>query len=286
MDIVRKYRIPLFQAPDAPAPAAQGDAPPPAPLVADAPPADTPPLEPQDPPADPPAAPAEHGNKGKQPWFLQRISEETSKRTQIEAELAAERRARQDAEALAARLQADPAAPAAPRAPVQQIAEQDIDRLVDQRADQKRFFEDTSAVKNAGLQKFGASFENTLNILTAIGATTNDVVADILAVDKANAHVLLDKLGQDPERAAALVGMNSRTRIAELTRMSLMPNAPAAPVVEPTKAAPKQVSRAPAPPPPVEPSASKVTDWRTDDASDDEFDRGFRDMMQKRNARR
>lgn len=290
MDIVRKYLIPLFQAPDAPAPAAQVDAPPV--IVADAPVVEAAVPEAQDPPVDPPApaAPAEHGNKGKQPWFLQRISEETSKRVQTETELAAERRRADEATALLARLQADPAAPAVPPAGRHPVAldpsSPEFRQAVQQEAARDRFFEDTTAVKNAGLQKFGAAFENTLNILTAVGVTTDDVVADILAVDKANAHILIDKLGQDPEKASALARMNSRTRIAELTRMSM--GTPAA--VETKPAAPavpaKQVSRAPAPPPPVEPSASKVVDWRTDDASDADFDAGFKEMMVKRNARR
>lgn len=223
----------------------------------------------------------EHGNKGKKPWFLERISQESHRAQTAEERAAAAERRAADAEAVAQRLQSGSENPA-PRLPATP-SDVDIDRLVDQRADAKRFAEDTIFVKNAGLQKFGAGFDNTLNILTAIGATNNDVVADILAVDKANAHVLLDKLAQDPEKAAALVSMNSRTRIAELTRMTM---ADVIPIKDPAKPAPKQVSRAPAPPPPVEPSASKIVDWRTDEASDEDFDKGFKEMVARRNARR
>lgn len=228
----------------------------------------------------------EHGNKGKQPWFLGRISEETSKRTAAEERATAAERRAAEAEALAQRMQrGDQQPPIAPAQP-QVIPPQDLDRLVDQRANEKRFFEETSAVKNAGLQKFGAQFENDLNILTAVGATSNEMVADILAVDKSNAHVLLNQLANDPEKAAVLAKMDTRTRIAELTRLTMasaqpVPIAPAAP-----KAAPKGVSRAPAPPPPVEPSASKVVDWRSDDVSDQDFSRGWEENAAKRAKRR
>ena len=48
----------------------------------------------------------------------------------------------------------------------------------------------------------------------------------------------------------------------------------------------KQVSKAPAPAPVVEPSASKTVDWRADDTDDEAFNSGFQEMMAKRNTRR
>ena len=180
-------------------------------------------------------------------------------------------------------MQANPDTPPAPQPQPAVPDAQEIDRLVDQRAEAKRFAEDTVNVKNAGLAAFGANFDTTLGILTSIGVTNDDVVADILAADKANAHILLDKLAADPERASALVRMNSRARIAELTRMSMTTTAPA----KPAAAAPpaRQVSRAPAPPPPVEPSASKEVDWRLDEASDADFSRGWEENQKKRMRR-
>jgi len=231
----------------------------------------------------------QHGNKGKKPWFLDRISEETAaKNAERERAIAAERRA-QSAEALLQRLQANPdgntpspvQTPATPA-----IDEAQIEQLVDKRAEARLFAQDTVNVKNAGLAKFGAGFETTLGILTDLGVTKDDIVSDILAVDKANAHILLDTLAADPEKASTLVRMSPKARIAELTRMSMTTTAPAAKTTPaPAAPAPKTVSRAPAPPPPVEPSASKVTDWRTSE-SDADFSKGWEENMAKRAARR
>lgn len=255
-------------------------------VVAEAPVVETPPApEPEPAPEPPQPDPAEHGNKGKKPWFLERISQESRRAQTAEEQLAAERRGRQEAEALAQRLQNGDNAPkfTPPAAP----SEEEIERRVDQRAEAKLFHEATVSVRDAGFQKFGAAFEGTLNILMAAGVTGDDIVADIIAVDRSNAHVLLERLAQDPEKASALVKMNPRARVAELTRLSMTATAPVEPKNALTpKPAQKQVSKAPAPPPPVEPSTSKTIDWRTDEASDADFDAGFREMMKKRSAGR
>lgn len=278
MHIFRVNRLPLYQAPDVVGAVADPPVVDPAvdPAVAVA---GDPPVA-ADPPAGDPPASDDHGNKGKSPWFLKRIADE-AERARV-----AEQRAT-DAEALAARLQAGTNPPAGdpPRAPAAPSG--DFNTAVQREAQRQRMAEDSTAVRDAGVKEFGADFSQTLSILTAVGATSDDMVLDLLAVDKPNAHKILANLAKDPEKAASLVGMDSRRRIAELTRMAdalapkIDPAAPAKP------AAPgKQISKTPAPPPPVDPSASKVTDWRADEASDDEFDRGFKDMMAKRSARR
>lgn len=279
MDL-RKYLIPLYQAPEPPAGVAVE---PPVPPVAEAPPPE-PPVEPEAPPE--PAPEESHGNKGKKPWFLDRISEETGRRTAAEQRAADAERRLQEAQAVVERLQsANPERPQ-PFQPPPTPPRDEIDRLASEKAKQLRFYEDTSEVKNAGLRDFGSSFENDLNILNAVGATNDEMVADVLAVDKPNAHKLLNKLASDPERAAALAKMNSRARIAELTRMTMAQAAPVEPTLPAPKTPPKQVSKAPAPPPPVEPSASQVTDWRSDKSSDADFSRGWEENMRKRAGRR
>lgn len=295
MDIVRKYLLPVYQAPEPPAAIAVDPAPPPAAdpaaaaLAVD--PAGAPdPAPAADPVVEPaPAAPVEHGNKGKQPWFLGRISEETSaKNAALERAAAAEQRAR-DAEALAARLQGgnpDPAAPPLPRQPVTPApGAPDFQTAVQQEAARQRLYDDSLAIKSAGITKFGTDFKNTLSVLNAVGATTDDFVSTVIAVDKPNAHALLHSLAQDPERAASLASMNRDARIVELTRMSTMA---AAPATAPTPAAPaaRAVSRAPAPPPPVTPSASKVVDGYSDDATDEQFTQQFNERMKQRAGRR
>lgn len=305
MDLLKKYLIPLYDAETGGA-AGAGDPPaPPAPLVAaagdpPAPVADAAAIDPAvagDPPEASAVEPALPGvlqpaadSKKVPKWMRERLSEETqakhAERTRAEA---AERRA-QEAEELARRLQAD--GNQSPAAPAQQPPVPDFNEAVRTEAARQRFVDDTIVVRDAGLATI-PNFNETLGLLNTIGATSDDFVADVLAVDKANAHFLFDKLAQDPEKASSLVKMNSRTRIAELTRMSMTQPAataltpiPAAAGRQPAAPAARQVSRAPAPAPAVDPSASKVTDWRSDEASDAEFSKGFDDNRKQRTSRR
>ena len=239
--------------------------------------------EPMAEPAPVPAEPA------KAPWYMDRIAKESARaRENEERATAAEKRA-QDAEALAARLRvaAGGEGVVAATSAVAPMAESEAQRraAIQQEAQTQRFFEDTLEVRHRGEAAYGAKFTEVLNILGALGATTNDFIADVLAIDKSNAHAMLEKLSKDPEKAASLTGMTSRQRIAELTRMSLATEKPAVAEAAATPV-PKTTSKAPPPPPVVQPSASKTVNWRTDEASDEEFDAGFKEMLQKRNARR
>jgi hypothetical protein len=210
---------------------------------------------------------------------MKRIAEEAeAKRQAIARAEAAEKRAT-DAGALAERLQRQPSSqtpqPSFEPAPQPQPSQADVQR----EAARMRLHEDTTEVLGKGMAQFGASFQQSLAILNAANVVNNDeFVADLIAVDRANAHVVLSNLAKEPERAASLAAMNPRQRIAELTRMSMAPKE--------TKPAAPGVSRAPAPAPHVAPSSSNVKDWRQDDASDDDFDRGFSETMKKRSRRR
>lgn len=211
----------------------------------------------------------------------ERIGEESAKRQQEADRAAAAERRAADAEEMIRRLQADPAAPKPPAAAAPQGRTQDeFDAAVQRTAAIQRMGEDTVAVKNAGLAQF-PDFNESLAMLNAIGLTNDaEIVLDILAVDKANAHVLIDKLAKDPERAAAFVTMNPRHRIAELTRMTTLAEAakPAA-AVEPK---PTQISRAPAPRPSIAPQAgAPEVDPRTPDGNDKMDDSAWNAWYQK-----
>ena len=239
-----------------------------------------------EPVVEPASAPAE---PPKSPWYMDRIAKESARARENEERAAAAEKRAQDAEALAARLRvaAGGEGHAAATFAAAPMAESEAQRraAIQQEAQTQRFFEDTLEVRHRGEAAYGAKFTEVLNILGALGATTNDFIADVLAIDKSNAHAMLEKLSKDPEKAASLTGMTSRQRIAELTRMSLATEKPAVAEAAATPA-PKTTSKAPAPPPVVQPSASKTVNWRTDEASDEEFDAGFKEMMAKRSARR
>lgn len=208
-----------------------------------------------------------HGNAGKTPWYMARIHEETNKARAAEERATQEARRASDAEALLARMQggAKPDAQQQPAAQPQRQAAVPQDQYqndVRAGAEQLRFYENTNEVKQAGFAQFGTGFGAVLETLTAVGATSNDFVYDVLSVDKANAHVIFDTLAKDPERAAALVNMNPRARIAELTRMTMTDVKPAAQSQGQQQAKPASISKAPAPKPAVEPSApAGESDW-------------------------
>lgn len=229
----------------------------PAEVVAEAPVVETT----EEPPA-PDAAPKEHGNKGKTPWYMERINEETNKRRQIEAQLEQERREKTEARALLERMQGgDKDAPRTREEPT------DIDALVDARAEQKLFNSDCNAVaERGGLEIDG--FNSKLDVLRSLGAINDEFLKDIFAVDKANAHKILDSLANEPERANLMIRMDSRKRIAELTRMNM------AETVKPAVPAPRSgVSRVPPPKPQIDAVGDDLgaTDLSNDKMSDAEW---------------
>lgn len=164
------------------------------------------------------------------------------------------------------------------------------DAEIDRRAEYKLFLRDVEAVRGRGNTQYGDEFNENVKALSAYGADNDQFVQDVFAADQTNAHVLLHTLAHDAQKAISLVGMDSKRRIAELTRMSIAAAAPVAiNVVDPAPKAPapkSTVSRAPAPAPALTPSASRVVDWRSDASSDEEFDKGFWENQKKRSVRR
>lgn len=235
-------------------------------------------------PAPAPAAP--HGNAGKSPWYMKEIAQtREEKRQERSAREAAEQRAA-DLQAIIERMQsgADPAAPKPAPAAAAAPPPQDFNAAVKAQAAKERLYEDTLTVRSAGETAF-PDFGASLDILNAVGATSDDFVSDVLAVDKAGAHVIFDKLAKDPEKAASLVGMDSRRRIAELTRMAVAPKTEAKPAAEPKPAT--QISRAPAPKPAASPlgagpEVDPTTPEGNEKMSDAEFERWYKGKYQKR----
>ena len=197
-----------------------------------------------------PEAPKEHGNKGKPAWWQDRINEVTNQKRLLKTQLDQERREKQEAQALIERLQGGDK----DRAPARQ-EDIDIDALVEARAASKLFEVDCNAVANAWQSELPESFKSSLDILGTVGilpnkdGTNTEFMEDILAVDKSNAHKILDALAQNPERALSMRNMNSRSRIAALTRMQMTETAKPAL----TAPAPKpSISKVPPPKPVID----------------------------------
>lgn len=237
-------------------------------------------------PAPAVAEPAKPVNPNSPKWALDRISEETRARREAEARAAEAAERANNAEALLRRMQttgtaganADPA-PAASRVPP--AAPTADPAAVRQAAEQLRFQEDINSVIAAGISEFGQdSFHATSRTLDALGAT-DEFLADVLAVDKANAHKMFAKIAAEPEQAARLARLPSRQRIAELTRLSVAQGAPAVTADPPKPAAPAAtVSKAPAPAPAIQTGTTATTEkhWWDDGIDGAECDQIFFDQ--------
>src|SRR5579883_2221760 len=212
-------------------------------------------------------------------WMLDRVAEETGKRRAVEGKVAelSDEVATLRRQLEAARGGQPPAQQ--PATPAQQaaVSQAQIDQAIEQRADAKLMQQARGEIVRAGHAEFGPQqFDQACNILAALDCVKDGFIADVLAVDRTNAHKLLTTLAMQPETAGRLSQLDSRARIAELTRLSMTAKPAAAPAA-PAPAA-RAVSRAPAPPPPVQPSASKEPPpWYSDEASDADFDKGFFD---------
>lgn len=205
-----------------------------------------------------------HGNKGKTPWYMERISSETDRRRQAEEQLAQKAREAEEARSMLERLQNGDK----PVSPVRTETVQDDDARVEARAALKLLQRDSAEVRTAGVREY-ADFGDSLKVLTSVGATSDDFVQDLIDTDKPNAHKMIDFLAKDPDRALELVNMSSKRRVAELTRIAMTEfNKPAA--AAPPAPAPKvAVSRVP-PPKPVLDAVSD--DLGAVDLSNDKLD--------------
>lgn len=282
MDLLRKYLMPFYQAPDTPAPPAGELA-----AVLDGDPA---PTEPLDDGATPPIPIPSAPRMVPEEIFLQQVAPLRARAR--DAETALDRANRQIAEqnellARLSRKEGDPPpAPAAPHHEPATSADQDVET----RAAQLVFMREAKNVSETGARKFGNKWVETVNVLEAFGINNGDFVSAVMDVDRIHTPEIMHAIAKDPQKAAALAAMTPNQRVSEITRisdaMAAKTDAPLDTPVAPKPAAPatKTVSRAPAPPPPLEPSASKIIDGYADEASDEDFTRQFNERMKQRAA--
>lgn len=204
----------------------------------------------------------DHGNKGKTPWFVDRIAK-------LEQELEAAKSRRTET---------------TEKPPSTQTVD---DPRVLEAARRLRFNDDVNVLRSNFIAHAGQQgFNDALSVLNATGAASDEFVGNVIAVDRTNAHLILEKLSRDPEKAARIAAMSGAQQIAELTRMSMAPTEkPVEKNALNTTPPTKSVSKAPPPPPPVSPGGKKAVDWRSDESSEDEFQRGWEEMMERKLAK-
>jgi hypothetical protein len=211
-------------------------------------------------------------------WMLDRIAEAQRNEATARQATEVEKRRATEAEALAARLQKGDQAPTPqPQPPDAALVNQAAQKILMDQARQQ-------IIKDGYAAFTGPKFDEMANILGAVGCVNDEFIADVLAVDRPNAHKTLAALAAEPETAARLASLDSRSRIAELTRITMAKAAVVEPPA-PAKPAPKLVSKAPAPAPVVEPSASKVVDGYADEATEEQFTAKFNERMKARSGR-
>jgi len=210
------------------------------------------------------------------------VADLREKKRGLESTLEQRDRELSEAKAMIERLQQKPDDKAPVYTPPKPVAPTDD---VERAAAQMIVNRDIARVNEQGMRAYSGQWNDTVSALTAFGVNTPDFLVDVIEIDPANAHKIMHDIAQDGERAVQLASMSKARRIAEIAKMTVEPvRAPDGKFAP--KEPPKQVSKAPAPPPPVTPSASKDVDWRQDAASDEDFTRGFDEMMRKRSNRR
>lgn len=238
--------------------------------------------EPIEPAIEPEAKPAK-----KPPDPL--ISEITKLRARVRDEEAKTEQARKeaaDARALADRLAKGDGTGEALKPPAPSPRTLD-DAEIDRRADYKLFLREVADMRQIGETSFGKDeFNGVVQSLAAYGADNDEFIRQVMAVDRGNAHGLLKDIAEDPARAIGLVNMNPTQRMAELTRMSIATKTKTAEPKVDAKVTPRAISTAPKPAPAISSSTSATPDWRTDKASDEDFTKGFNEMLKNRHARR
>lgn len=196
-------------------------------------------------------------------WAIERINENQNKADRLAEEKAQAQRELAEAKALLERMQGGEK----DNQPRRTDEPQDLEALIEARAEQKLFNNDCNAVAQKGQSEI-AGFNDKLGLLRSIGVVNDEFLKDIFAIDKDGAHTILDSLSQDPERASMMVKMNSRTRIAALTRMQMAEAAKPAPAVPVVRSG---VSKVPAPKPVIEAISDNVGEMDlTNDKLDDQ----------------
>lgn len=218
-------------------------------------------------------------------WGWDRLHEESNKRqAESAARAAAEKRAK-DAEELLARLQKQPDPNSPPPQRVPEPSKADFEAAVRQEASKLTMAQARNEIIRNGYSEFGkAKFDEAANILAALNCVGDDFISDAVAVGGTSTHKLLAKLAAEPERAANLSMMDSRARIAELTRMSMAEPEPKAEVHQPFTGA---LSKAPPPKPKIDPtqaSLSDPNDLMDENISDDEFWHRYQNKYMKKSA--
>jgi hypothetical protein len=227
------------------------------------------------------------------PWetFAREVGRLRQEKRDTEAALDEHRRQLHEQNDLITRFQRDPnaAPPVAPRLPdAGQFSREDVERA----AFALNFQRDAGRVSESGVQSFGRqNWQDACDLLGSFNLNSPDFVGSIMEVagiDKA--HEVFHEIAQAPDRAIALSQMTPARRIAEITRIAEKMTGKPATAAQTTPAAAqlpaRTVSRAPAPPPRVDSSASTVTDWRDDKSSDADFSRGWEENMAKRRGGR
>jgi hypothetical protein len=267
--------------------AAEGGGPPPAPQDPPVdPPAGDPPAEPApqdppagDPPADPPPAPQPRGSR----TFEARIGELSADKRRLREE-----NARLQAELARLRGGGDPPAepPAGDPPPAEPqrtnfASQEEFNRAVaeeaERRAQVNEFNNRCNAVEDAGValgeDRWKAAKRN-LALLDDEGRIPFELLSVALETERPE-QVLL-QLGEDPDRAAALLRMTPTKRALEIAKMSTTP--PAKPTAPAPAAGDPPVSRAPEP---IEPIRGRSAPPERDTPTDADDDATW---LRKRNA--
>lgn len=202
--------------------------------------------------------------KAKEPWFMRRINQQSAK-------IAAQAR---EIEAQKALLSAktEPSA-ADPTQPIPgMVPASEVDRLANQRSEQREFERKVSDWDTAGRKEF-PDFVQQCNEVAAMGAAERPEFMRIVA-DIDNGHKLIPLLAQNPDEAARILALPQHRMAIELGKLSLK------------QPAPKPVSAAPEPIKPLGSPAGGKANSLSDDASTAEWMKARQAQIEAKSPRR
>lgn len=182
------------------------------------------------------------------PWFQKRIDEVTAEKWDARrAADAAEKRARElEAELARVRSGQQPSGEDTQQASTEDrkdgkryVAEDEVERLVEQRAREKAeadaFTETCNKVFEQGKKEFSDFEEALTNFQHVGGMNVNFVEA---AIETGHAHLLLHHLGQNPDEAYRIIKLSPIKMATELTRLAAKLTTPKA---DPVSGAPEPI---------------------------------------------
>lgn len=202
--------------------------------------------------------------KAKEPWFMRRINQQSAK-------IAAQAREIEAQKALLSAKTETPATETTSAIPGM-VPASEVDRLADQRSEQREHQRKVSEWDAAGRKEF-PDFIDRCNAVANMGASERPEFMRIIA-DMSEGHKIVAQLADNPDEAVRILSLPAHRMALELGRLSAVPPKP------------KPVSAAPEPIKPLGSPAGGKANSLSDDASTSDWMKARQAQIEAKSPRR